>query len=182
MTNPKPPPRLDHVPTRSYDSEADMSTVIPTPTTVTPSPSRGDVRDADADKYHEDQDALDEKFETPEGKEGVVDEPQDHRHALNSPSHVTLADTNLAPTRSHMSDRAADLITLEAALRSQARAGVPAHGEEGVMEKRTVVDLGDGPEEVVLVDWLPNDPEVSHRHRWDGRAGYRTTRSWAGTD
>lgn len=54
---------------------------------------------------------------------------------------------------------------MEMMLRSQTReSGVHArHGEEGagVIEKHTVVDLGDGPEEVVIIDWAEGDPEVS---------------------
>lgn len=33
-------------------------------------------------------------------------------------------------------------------------------GENGVMENKKIVDVGNGPEEVVIVNWLPNDPEV----------------------
>jgi hypothetical protein len=35
-----------------------------------------------------------------------------------------------------------------------------AEEQEGVYEKLEIVDLGHGPEEVIIVDWLPNDPEV----------------------
>jgi hypothetical protein len=43
--------------------------------------------------------------------------------------------------------------------------GHPAHvgagkGEEGVLEERMTVDLGNGPEEVVIVEWRKDDPEV----------------------
>ncbi len=40
--------------------------------------------------------------------------------------------------------------------------GRQEHGDEdGVKEGTKMVDLGNGPEEVVIVDWRPDDPEVS---------------------
>lgn len=31
----------------------------------------------------------------------------------------------------------------------------------GVLERKELVHLGDGPEEIVIIDWLPDDPKVS---------------------
>lgn len=58
---------------------------------------------------------------------------------------------------------------IEMMLRVQTReSGVHSHagGEgRGVVEKPTVLDMGDGPEEVVVIDWAPGDPEVSRVRR-----------------
>ncbi|KLT40371.1 hypothetical protein CC85DRAFT_157800 [Cutaneotrichosporon oleaginosum] len=55
---------------------------------------------------------------------------------------------------------------LEMSLRAQTReSGVLTHaageGGRGVVEKHTVLDFGEGPEEVVIIDWAPGNPEVS---------------------
>ena len=51
------------------------------------------------------------------------------------------------------------------ALRTEAQSGSVQHGglrsDLGVTEKSRDVDFGDGPEEVIVIDWLPNDPEAS---------------------
>lgn len=58
-------------------------------------------------------------------------------------------------------DRTRDVLALE---RSVMAGGSPYHigtdGEAGTLEKRMTVDFGDGPEEVIMVEWLPDDPEV----------------------
>lgn len=38
--------------------------------------------------------------------------------------------------------------------------GKTDHTPPGVKEGKVAVDLGNGLEEVIMVDWLPNDPEV----------------------
>ena len=45
------------------------------------------------------------------------------------------------------------------------------NGKDGVREKKQMVDLGNGMEEVVVIHWLPGDPDVSRvkstRSRYD---------------
>lgn len=36
------------------------------------------------------------------------------------------------------------------------------NGRGGVNEKRIKLDLGQGEEDIVIIDWLPGDPDVSH--------------------
>jgi hypothetical protein len=86
-------------------------------------------------------------------------------HSLARSASRASRTSRLSRTSTRMSGLQAT--QLEMMLRSQTREeGVLTHaageGEgRGVVEKHTVLDFGDGPEDVVIIDWAPGDPEVS---------------------
>lgn len=90
--------------------------------------------------------------------------PTDSSTEKQTKVHTDEVDGPLTVTTSHLSGVAAT--QLEMLLHSSVRQhGHPAHvgagkGEEGVLEERMTVDLGNGPEEAVIVEWRKDDPEV----------------------
>ncbi|KAL7419186.1 hypothetical protein Q5752_006023 [Cryptotrichosporon argae] len=58
--------------------------------------------------------------------------------------------------------KSAQATELELRLKERVRSrGLPAHarGEDAGLERREMVDLGNGPEDVIIVEWLADDPE-----------------------
>lgn len=90
--------------------------------------------------------------------------PSGRRRSVTSLTRSTSRLSRLSRTSTRRMS-AGQATQLEMMLRVQTReSGVVSHsgGEgQGVVEKHAVVDMGDGPEEVIVIDWAPGDPEVS---------------------
>ncbi|BEI96699.1 hypothetical protein CcaverHIS631_0202880 [Cutaneotrichosporon cavernicola] len=91
----------------------------------------------------------------------AVDEKNDEDDVPSlSPPRASLH--SLVRSASRLSRMSTRQMQREMAIRSQTRdEGVLTHEEDGrgVVEKTAAVDLGDGMEGVVIVDWAPGDPE-----------------------
>ena len=99
----------------------------------------------------------------------TVDLEQDIITAVNSPGTLTptisLADLGESSRNGNTQCRGLEGVEQEKELRMVADDGMVRHsdsaGKGGVRERKAKVDMGRGPEEVIIIDWRPNDPAVS---------------------
>jgi hypothetical protein len=96
---------------------------------------------------------------------------RDHAHHVKSSTRATEKEASM---RKHNVEEGEGIVHEKSNIRSPTETIVEEscekvtpetardQGESGVSwERRTRMDMGDGPEEVIIIDWAPNDPQVS---------------------